>query len=77
MAKPGNRISSMTLDSGKTIAAHKQYKVAGWATVGSKAPGRPIWEVVAAYLRNKKVINIDKLNSPTLKNIANNPGISL
>ncbi|MDX2426790.1 MAG: thiosulfohydrolase SoxB [Cycloclasticus sp.] len=76
-ASAGNRISNMTLDSGKTIDANKTYKVAGWATVGSKAPGKPIWEVVASYLRNKETVNINKINSPILKNIGNNPGIIL
>ncbi|ORU89796.1 MAG: thiosulfohydrolase SoxB [Cycloclasticus sp. symbiont of Poecilosclerida sp. M] len=77
MAKPGNRISNMTLDSDKAIMPNKTYKVSGWATVGSKAPGKPIWDVVASYLRSQKTINISHLNSPVLKNIDNNPGIVL
>ncbi|PCI19824.1 MAG: thiosulfohydrolase SoxB [Piscirickettsiaceae bacterium] len=77
MASFGNRISNMTLDNGKSIVANKHYKVAGWATVGSKAPGKPIWEVVSSYLRNQKTINITNINSPKLKNIKNNPGIVL
>ena len=76
-ASTGQRISNMTLDNGKRIEANKNYKVAGWATVGSKSPGKPIWEVVSNYLRNKKTINITKINSPKLKNIDNNPGIFL
>lgn len=76
-ATPGQRISNLTLDNGKAINANKQYKVAGWATVGSKAPGKPIWEVVSNYLRNRKTINITHINSPKLKNIGNNPGINL
>ena len=73
----GHRITNMTLDNGKPIDANKSYKVAGWATVGSKAPGKPIWEVVSSYLRNQKSINITKINSPQLKNVLNNPGIVL
>ncbi|PCI66146.1 MAG: thiosulfohydrolase SoxB [Piscirickettsiaceae bacterium] len=76
-AGPGKRISNMTLDNGRYIEANKYYKVAGWATVGSKAPGKRIWEVVSSYLRNQKTINITTINSPTLKNIGNNPGIVL
>jgi len=76
-AASGQRITNMTLDNGKSIDANKNYKVAGWATVGSKAPGKPIWEVVSSYLRNKKTINITKINSPKLKSIGNNPGIVL
>jgi sulfur-oxidizing protein SoxB len=76
-AASGNRISNMTLDNGKAIAANKNYKVAGWATVGSKLPGKPIWEVVSSYLRNQRSINITNINSPKLKNVGVNPGIVL
>ena len=71
----GERIQNMTLDDGTTIDAEKSYMVAGWATVGSKSPGRPIWEVVADYLRDQKSIKIDKLNTPKLVNVKGNPGI--
>ncbi|MBD3610136.1 MAG: thiosulfohydrolase SoxB, partial [Gammaproteobacteria bacterium] len=57
--KMGKRIDDMTLDDGTKIEASKKYKVAGWATVGSKAPGRPIWEVVADYLRVQKTVKIE------------------
>ncbi|MCP4995543.1 MAG: thiosulfohydrolase SoxB [Gammaproteobacteria bacterium] len=72
----GNRISNMTLDDGTLIEAGKNYMVAGWATVGSKSPGEPIWDVVAEYLRDKKQVRIDKLNTPKLKNVQGNPGIA-
>ncbi len=71
----GKRIQNMTLDDGTAIEADKGYMVAGWATVGSKSPGRPIWEVVAEYLRDQKSIKIDKLNTPKLVNVKGNPGI--
>ena len=71
----GKRIQNMTLDDGTAIDAEKSYMVAGWATVGSKSPGRPIWEVVADYLRDQKSIRIDKLNTPKLVNVKGNPGI--
>ena len=74
-ASIGKRISEMTLDNGSSIEPDKTYKVAGWATVGSQSPGAPIWEQVAAYLRDRKAVKIDKLNTPKLKNIAGNPGI--
>lgn len=76
LAEIGQRISSMTLDSGELIEAGQRYKVTGWATVGSQSPGRPVWDVVAEYLRAKKTIGVDRLNTPVLKNVANNPGIS-
>lgn len=72
----GNRISDMTLDSGEKIEASKTYKVAGWATVGSKSPGPAVWDVVADYIRDHKTIKVSQVNSPTLKNIEGNPGIS-
>jgi sulfur-oxidizing protein SoxB len=76
LATIGSRISDMTLDSGERIEAGKRYKVTGWATVGSQAPGRPVWEVVAEYLRSEKTIRVDRLNNPVLKNVQGNPGIS-
>jgi sulfur-oxidizing protein SoxB len=72
----GKRISNMTLDDGTSIDAGKNYVVAGWATVGSKSPGRPIWEVVADYLRMKKTVKIEKLNTPKLVGVEGNPGIA-
>ena len=72
----GKRISDMTLDDGEKVEASKSYKVAGWATVGSQSPGRPIWEVVADYLRDVKVAEVKKLNTPKLKGVAGNPGIA-
>jgi len=76
LAEIGQRISDMTLDSGEAIKAGKTYKVTGWATVGSQAPGRPVWEVVADYLRDAKTVSVGRLNTPVLKNVENNPGLS-
>lgn len=75
-AEMGKRISNMTLDDGTPVDASKKYKVAGWATVGSKSPGAPVWDVVAAHLKDRKTAKIDKLNTPKLKNVAGNPGIA-
>ncbi|MES9885277.1 MAG: 5'-nucleotidase C-terminal domain-containing protein, partial [Candidatus Sedimenticola sp. 6PFRAG1] len=72
----GKRINNMTLDDGTVIEADKKYTVAGWATVGSKSPGRPIWEVVGDYLRDKKTVKIEKLNTPKLVGVKDNPGIA-
>ncbi|MET0025832.1 MAG: thiosulfohydrolase SoxB [Sedimenticola sp.] len=72
----GKRINNMTLDDGTVIEADKNYTVAGWATVGSKSPGRPIWEVVGDYLRDKKTVKIEKLNTPKLVDVKGNPGIA-
>jgi len=50
--------------------------VAGWATVGSKSPGPPIWDMVAEYLRDRKTIRVDGVDTPRLINVAGNKGIS-
>ena len=75
LAKAGHRISDMTLDDGTKIDAKKNYVVTGWATVNSKAPGRPVWDVVADYLRREKVARIRRLNTPKLKNVKGNKGL--
>jgi len=71
-----NRISEIRDLKGNLIDASKDYKVAGWATVGSKSPGEPIWDVVATYLRDKKTIKVEKLIEPKLKGVAGNPGLA-
>lgn len=76
MASMGSRVTDMALDDGSRIEASKSYKVAGWATVGSQSPGRPIWDVVADYLRDVKVAKVDKFNTPILKNVEGNPGLA-
>ncbi len=75
-AGAGQRIADMQLDDGRSIEAGKNYKVAGWATVGSQSPGAPIWDVVADYLRREDTARIKKLNTPKISNVAGNPGIA-
>ncbi len=72
----GKRITDMRLDNGTLIDASKTYSVAGWATVGSKAPGKPVWDIVAEYLREEKVAKVNKLNTPKILNVKGNPGIA-
>ncbi|WP_457674567.1 thiosulfohydrolase SoxB [Thiolapillus sp.] len=72
----GKRISNMTLDNGTRIEANKKYMVSGWATVGSKSPGRPIWDVVADYLKEQGTVKIKKLNTPKLVGVKGNPGLA-
>ena len=76
LAGAGKRISEMTLDDGKPIEASKRYRVAGWATVGSVAEGPPIWDVVAEYLRDAKVARVGTLNTPVLKGVGANQGLT-
>lgn len=72
--KAGNRISNMTL-RGKLVDPNKKYLVAGWASVQENVTGTPIWDVVAEYLRNVKVVKKVKLNEPTLIGMSKNQGI--
>jgi sulfur-oxidizing protein SoxB len=76
LASMDSRISDLTLDNGKMLEAAKNYKVAGWATVGAKSPGPPVWDVVAEYMRAKKTIRVDNLNTPKLRNVSGNPGLA-
>jgi len=71
----GNRISDMELN-GKPIDPNKEYVVAGWANVNERLDTRPIWDVVASYLRDRKTVSVTELNVPKLKNVTNNPGLA-
>jgi len=71
----GNRISDLTLDSGKKLETEKTYKVAGWASVNPQA-AKPVWDVFANYLRGEKTAKPKKLNQVALKGMVNNPGMS-
>jgi sulfur-oxidizing protein SoxB len=76
-ARMGERIRDMRI-KGKPVDPNKTYKVAGWAPVAEGASGTPIWDVVAEYLRAKKVIKGIKLNTPKIVGIPkNDPGIAL
>lgn len=73
-AKHGKRITDMQLN-GKKLNAKKDYIVAGWASVQKDVKGKPVFDVVADYLRDKKVVSIKKLNIPKVKNLKDNdPG---
>ena len=74
--KAGSRITEMTLDNGKNVEPNKNYKVAGWSTVNSKTSGPPIWDVVADYIRDRKEIDLQKINTPKLVNVNDNPGMA-
>ncbi|MCL7419412.1 MAG: thiosulfohydrolase SoxB [Methylobacter sp.] len=53
----GRRISRMRLANGETCTADRPYKVAGWAGVGEVDEGRPVWDVVADYLLDRKTVS--------------------
>jgi sulfur-oxidizing protein SoxB len=70
----GARISGMTL-GGRPLEARKAYKVASWAPVAEGASGEPAWEVVARYLRSRKVLKPAAPNRPALTGVDGNPGL--
>jgi sulfur-oxidizing protein SoxB len=77
-AKIGARISDLSL-KGKPIEAAKKYKVAGWAPVAEAARtagAEPIWDLMARYLRGRKVIKPVRLELPRLKGVDGNGGIA-
>lgn len=69
----GKRISDMRLDDGRAVEADKSYRVAGWASVNPQS-GKPVSEVVAAYLQAQKTVKLKRINRVTLKGVADNPG---
>jgi sulfur-oxidizing protein SoxB len=71
----GKRINNMMLN-GKALDPNKKYKVAGWAPVAEGVVGEPIFDLLAGYLRSKKVITPPKLNMPKLIGVKGNPGIA-
>jgi sulfur-oxidizing protein SoxB len=71
----GKRISDMRLGN-QPIDAGKTYKVAGWAPVAEGVKGEPVWDVVAAYLRDRKTLAAPKVNTPKLTGVEGNPGLA-
>jgi sulfur-oxidizing protein SoxB len=71
----GRRIGGMTIE-GKPIDAGRRYKVASWAPVAEGAAGPAIWDVLAAYLRERKVVSPQPLNRPRLIGVGDDPGFS-
>jgi sulfur-oxidizing protein SoxB len=74
-AKIGARISEMRI-RGVPMRADRRYKVAGWAPVAEGVAGEPVWEVVARYLRSKRVVTARRVNQPKVLGVKDNPGIS-
>ena len=65
-ASIGRRIDDIRIDS-KPVEAGKRYRVAGWASVkGEDSTSVPVWEPLQNYLRSRKSIRIDSVNTPKL-----------
>ncbi|TCZ52762.1 thiosulfohydrolase SoxB [Roseicella aquatilis] len=71
----GRRISDLRLEDGTLLEAEKTYRVAGWASVNLPQEGRPVWEVVAAHLRRRKVVRPGRQGEVRLIGLAGNPGL--
>ena len=62
----GRRIEDLR-SNGATLNPGKSYRVAGWASVKDvNAVGAPMWESLQIYLREKKSIRVDSVNTPKL-----------
>ncbi len=78
--KLGKRITNIILDDGRKLDPEATYTVAGWATVNRTPEGRLMWDVVRDYILANKgednVLRLPKINVPTLRGVADNPGIA-
>jgi len=70
----GRRITELTRDDGKPLAASKRYKVAGWASMNAQT-GKPVWDVVADHLRAHGA-PAGRASDVVLSGVDGNPGIS-
>lgn len=77
-AKRGHRIQAISLE-GSPLSPNRKYKVANWAPVSEEAKkdgGEPVWSVIAAYLRDQKVVTPRTPNIPRLRGVKRDPGIA-
>lgn len=72
-AGAGKRIQDLRLN-GSPLDAGKTYSVAGWAPVAAGVEGEPVWDVVARWLRDRKVVAPRQINQPRLIGVADNRG---
>ncbi len=71
----GHRIDDLRIN-GAPLMADRSYSVAGWASVSDAEHGAPIWEVVAQYLRDLKVVRPREPDAPRLRGVApDDPGL--
>ncbi|MCB2019744.1 MAG: thiosulfohydrolase SoxB [Burkholderiaceae bacterium] len=76
----GSRISDLRLGD-RPLEAGKRYKVAGWAPVAEEARqagGKPVWELVEAWLaaRPDGRVATRQINTPKLIGVEGNPGLA-
>ena len=76
-AKMGARISEMRL-GGVPLDPARRYRVASWGPVSEEsrqAGGEPAWDVLATYLRAKKILPPPAVNVPRLIGVAGDAGL--
>jgi len=73
-AAAGARVSDLRLN-GVPLTPGKPYRVASWASVAEGVQGRPVWEVVAEYLRAHSSLAAPVPNVPVLQGVEGNPGL--
>lgn len=72
----GKRISQVTV-RGRPLEPHKQYKLGHWASVQPHAePARPIWDIVAEYLRDRKTVPLAAPYIPRLEGVIGDLGLA-
>jgi sulfur-oxidizing protein SoxB len=73
----GARIDELRID-GAPLSADRTYKVASWAPVsGDIQRGLPVWDLVAEYLRDIKVVKPHAAWMPRLRGVSpDDPGLS-
>jgi len=76
----GKRITEVIFDNGERLDPKKTYQVTGWASVNNTPEGRLVWDIVRDYILAKRddkgVLNLPKINHPTLIGVGNNLGIA-
>jgi sulfur-oxidizing protein SoxB len=76
-ARRGARIGDMRIGE-RPVEPRKTYKVASWAPVAEdfRDAGEPVWDLVARYLREKKIVRPRRLNVPRLIGVEGNRGLA-
>jgi sulfur-oxidizing protein SoxB len=65
-ASVGRRISDLRFN-GMALSSGKSYRVAGWASVKeADSTSIPVWEPLQNYLRSRKSIRVNSVNTPKL-----------
>jgi len=71
----GHRCTDIAINN-TMISPTKKYKIAGWGAM-TPVKGKPVWDIVASYLRSQKSIRVDTVDRPRLtRDVRGNKGIA-